>query len=149
MIDTLPNSRMNPSAAPVTRRFPLWLKAVQLMATGSGLRENWTWGTETKKKKKPTSDPSSFFTHDNEDTDWLLTCCLTVLVSQSSSCPETVMGSRGAESLLPERLRAAAEQTKDEPLGLQASDNMLEDTQKVQVGIKRANCDNVNGNIML
>lgn len=59
------------------------------------------------------------------------------------------MGSRGAESLLPERLRAAAEQTKDEPLGLQASDNMLEDTQKVQVGIKRANCDNVNGNIML
>ena len=35
-----PKSRMTPSAAPVTSRFPLWLKAVQLMATGPGSREN-------------------------------------------------------------------------------------------------------------
>lgn len=61
-------------------------------------------------------------------TGWLITCCLTVLVSQSSSCPDTGMGSRGAESLLPERLTAAAEQTNDEPLGLQARDKMLRDT---------------------
>lgn len=58
---------------------------------------------------------------------WLSTCCLTVLVSQSSSCPDTGMGSWAAESTLPDRLTAAAEQTKDEPLGLQASDKMLGD----------------------
>lgn len=58
-------------------------------------------------------------------TDWSITCCLTVLVSQSSSCPDTWMGSRGAASELPERLRAAAEQTNDEPLGLQARDKIL------------------------
>lgn len=75
----------------------------------------------------------------DKSTDWPLTCCLTVLVSQSSSCPETGMGSRGAESLPPERLAAAAEQTNDEPLGLQARDRMLEDTQEVRVRIKRAN----------
>lgn len=40
-----PNSLMTPSAAPVTSRFPLWLKAVQLMATGSGSKENWSWDT--------------------------------------------------------------------------------------------------------
>lgn len=40
-----PNSLMTPSAAPVTSRFPLWLKAVQLMATGSGSSENWSWKT--------------------------------------------------------------------------------------------------------
>lgn len=49
------------------------------------------------------------------------------------------MGSRGAESLLPERLRAAAEQTNDEPLGLQARDRMLGETREEQVRIKRAN----------
>lgn len=41
-----PNSLMTPSAAPVTSRFPLWLKAVQLMATGSGSKENWSWQTD-------------------------------------------------------------------------------------------------------
>ena len=39
---------MTPSAAPVTSRFPLGLKAVQLMAMGSGSRENWSY-----KKDKP------------------------------------------------------------------------------------------------
>lgn len=38
-----PNSLITPSAAPVTSKFPLWLKAVQLMATGSGSRENWSY----------------------------------------------------------------------------------------------------------
>lgn len=38
----VPKSRMTPSAAPVTSRFPLWLKAVQLMAMGSGSNENWS-----------------------------------------------------------------------------------------------------------
>lgn len=39
---------MTPSAAPVTSRFPLWLKAVQLIATGSGSKENWSLGSDRK-----------------------------------------------------------------------------------------------------
>lgn len=39
----LPKRRIIPSAAPVTSRLPLWLKAVQFMAMGSGSRENWSW----------------------------------------------------------------------------------------------------------
>lgn len=39
-VEDIPKSRMIPSAAPVTSKFPLWLKAVQLIATGSGSREN-------------------------------------------------------------------------------------------------------------
>lgn len=66
----------------------------------------------------------------SELTGWLITCCLTVLVSQSSSCPDTGKGSRGTESELPERLTAAAEQTNDEPLGLQARDKILKGTGK-------------------
>lgn len=40
---TVPKRRTIPSAAPVTRRLPLWLKAVQLIAMGSGSRENCSW----------------------------------------------------------------------------------------------------------
>lgn len=54
------------------------------------------------------------------------TCCLTVLVSHNSSCPDAGMRTCETESQLPERLRAAAEQTNEEPLGLQARDKMLQ-----------------------
>lgn len=54
------------------------------------------------------------------------TCCLTVLVSHNSSCPDAGMRICGTESQLPDRLRAAAEQTNEEPLGLHARDKMLE-----------------------
>lgn len=39
----IPKRRTTPSAAPVTSKLPLWLKAVQLMAMGSGSRENCSW----------------------------------------------------------------------------------------------------------
>ena len=39
----IPKRRTIPSAAPVTSRLPLWLKAVQLIAMGSGSRENCSW----------------------------------------------------------------------------------------------------------
>lgn len=71
---------------------------------------------------------TTYFQNNYLWTGWLITCCLTVLVSQSSSCPDTGIGSRETESLLPDRLTAAAEQTKDEPLGLQAKDRILRDT---------------------
>lgn len=128
-IRTLPNSLMNPSAAPVTSRFPLWLKAVQLMATGSGSRENWSYRREKNSNSHTNCLSLMEEWGQHGSSDWLRTCCLTVLVSHSSSCPDTGMGSLGAESL-PERLRAAAEQTKDEPLGLQARDSMLEETHR-------------------
>lgn len=53
------------------------------------------------------------------------TCCLTVLVSHKSSCPDAGKQICGTESQLPDRLRAAAEQTNEEPLGLHARDRML------------------------
>lgn len=49
-------------------------------------------------------------------------------MSQSSSCPDTGTGTRGTDSTPPDRLRAAAEHTNDEPLGLQARDKMLKNT---------------------
>lgn len=59
-----------------------------------------------------------------------LTWGLTVLVSQSSSWPDTGNGRRVTVSVtLPERpvpVGAAAEHTKEVPLGLQASDRILE-----------------------
>lgn len=154
---------MTPSAAPVTSKFPLWLKAVQLMATGSGSKENWSWETDTDyttanqsgldqkygnpwgpgKKRlqchatcERYSCTCSLATCKLSNTyciGWLITCCLTVLVSQSSSCPEAGMGSRGTESQLPDRLRAAAEQTNEDPLGLQARDRMLRHMRDISV----------------
>lgn len=41
----LPNSRMMPSAAPVTKRFPLWLNAMQFTATGPGSSANCSYKT--------------------------------------------------------------------------------------------------------
>ena len=55
---------------------------------------------------------------------------MTVLVSQRSNWPDTGIGSRGADSTFPDRLRAAAEQTNEEPLGLQAKDKILGDKEK-------------------
>lgn len=65
--------------------------------------------------------------------DMLITCCLTVFVSQSSSCPDTGTGSR-EDSKLPARPTAAAEQTNDEPLGLQAKDKILINREKSYYG---------------
>ncbi len=59
------------------------------------------------------------------------TCCLTVLVSHSSRCPDTGPETRASPSEW--AAWAAAEQTNDVPLGLQASDRIL-DTQDAQSG---------------
>lgn len=112
---------MTPSAAPVTSRFPLWLKAVQLTATGSGSKENWSCDTEEMVLKRKSRENVSRLLLSS----WFPTCCLTVLVSQRSSFPNTGSGSRGAASTYPGRVTAAAEQTNDEPLGLHAKDNIL------------------------
>lgn len=64
-------------------------------------------------------------------TTTVLTCCLTVLVSQRSSCPEMGCISRGvvSDTLLERATEAAAEHTNDVPLGLQASDSILKHPQ--------------------
>lgn len=68
---------------------------------------------------------------DTRTTTTVLTCCLTVLVSQSCSCPEMGCVTRGTVSdMLAERAtEAAAEHTNDVSLGLQARDSILKHTQ--------------------
>lgn len=67
-------------------------------------------------------------------TDRSRTCCFMVFVSHSNSLPGTwfmplLPISRAMESVWEVRLGAAAEQTKEAPLGLQARDRILQYTQ--------------------
>lgn len=68
------------------------------------------------------------------------TCCFMVFVSHSSSLPGTwfmpLLPISGAkESVWEVRLGAAAEQTKEAPLGLQARDRIL---QYIQAGVRQS-----------
>ena len=78
------------------------------------------------------SDPTQ--THGETHRGRACTCCFMVFVSHSSSLPGTwsvpLLPVSGAEkSTWEARLGAAAEQTKEAPLGLHARDRILQQTQ--------------------